>query len=265
MANLETLFQYRGNIGEGARNRSYTYVASRLQGTSPWFMKGQYMVDFDGAPNCYHPTNAKLLPIADYPTVDIMAWDGTLDSLADAKNDDGTWAAVVLDSNGDPIVQGDNDPSPGYYISTVPLVDNNFAATNPRHYADARVIPYFAMPSQILRQQGPWLDMKIPDAHTGDFGDYVTAINLKTNDYGHAIVGDTGNKPHFGEGSYALGKSINFLTGTFEPEVLYIVYPGTGAGKLTIPDPDAIRAQGEQLFTAFGGMDCVTQLLQQLG
>jgi hypothetical protein len=264
MPDLETFFSYRGNVGEGARNRSYTYTAQRIQGTTPWFMKGQYMVDFDGAPNCYHPNNQKLLRIADYPTVDIMAWDGTLDSINDAKNDDGTWAAVVLDGDGNPVVQGPNDPNPGYYISMVPLVDNNFGATDPHHYADARVIPYFALPAQILRQQGRWLTMSA-DGHTGNYGDYVTAINTNTNAYGHAVIGDTGDKPHFGEGSYALGRSINLLTGTFEPEVLYIIYPGTGAGQFTIPDPNTIAQTGEQLFTDFGGMDCVTQLLTQIG
>src|SRR5438270_5571822 len=172
MPDIETFFHYQGYVGEGARKRSHTYVASRLTGGAPWFMKGRYMVDFDGAPNCYHPTNRKILPIRDYPTVDIMAWDGVLDSLSDAKNDDGTWAAVVLDGNGEPIVQGPDDPSPGYYVSTVPLQNSAYPANSPLHYADARVIPYFAMPSQILAQQGAWLKM-IAAGHTGDWGDYV--------------------------------------------------------------------------------------------
>jgi hypothetical protein len=264
MADIEKFFEYRGNIGEGAQKRSHTYTAYRIPGQSAWFMKGRYMVDFDGAPNCYHPTNAKVLPIRDYPTVDIMAWDGTLDSLDDAKNDDGTWASVVLDGDGNPIVQGADEPSPGYYVSTVPLQDKSYPSTSARRYADARVIPYFAMPSQILAQKGPLFTM-IASGHTGDFGDYVTAVNLNTNDYGHAVVGDTGNKPHFGEGSYALGKSINLLTGTFELQVLYIINPASGAGRYTIPDPDALRTKGEQLFSDFGGIDCVTQLLSKIG
>ncbi|HZS35227.1 MAG TPA: hypothetical protein VFF06_00295 [Polyangia bacterium] len=264
MADLETFFEYSGFVGEGANQRAYKYVAYRVTGQTAWFMKGRYMVDFDGAPNCYHPNNAKLLPIRDYPTVDIMAWDGVLDSLADAKNDDGTWASVVLNANGDPIVQGDDDPCPGYYVSTVPLQDGTQPTTSARRYADARVIPYFALPSQILAQKGAWLKM-IAGGHTGDFGDYVTAVNLKTNDYGHAVIGDTGNKPHFGEGSYALGKSINLLTGTYEPDVLYIICPGSGAGRYTIPDADSLRQTGEQLFSGFGGMDQVAQVLASMG
>ena len=264
MPEIETFFEYQGYVGERNNQRAYKYVAYRIPGNSAWFMKGRYMVDFDGAPNCYHPSNAKLLPIRDYPTVDIMAWDGVLDTLADAKNDDGTWASVVLDANGDPIVQGPDEPCPGYLVSTVPLQDDAYPTTSARRYADARTIPYFALPLQILQQQGAWFKM-IADGHTGNFGDYVTAVNLNTNDSGQAVIGDTGNKPHFGEGSYALGKSINFLTGTVEPEVLYIIYPGTGAGAHTIPDPDALQEKGAQPFADFGGMDQVGQMLPLMG
>jgi hypothetical protein len=97
-----------------------------------------------------------------------------------------------------------------------------------------------------------------------DFGDAVVGVNRNSNDVGRAVIGDTGNKPEFGEGSFAFGQSINFLTGTFEPEVLYIVWPGTGVGQFTIPDPEVIQAMGGDLFEKFGGMGCVAQILTQI-
>jgi hypothetical protein len=260
---LEKFFEYRGFVGEGAAQRRYTFTAYRIPGQSAWFMKGRYMVDFDGAPNCYHLTNSHVLPIRDYPTVDILSWDGPLDFIGNAKNNDGTWASVVLDDDGQPIEQGPNDPFPGYLVSTVPLQDGTQPVTSARRYADARIIPYIAVPSQIIAQQGP-LYTQLAAGHTGNFGDAVVGVNLNTNDVGRAVIGDTGNKPEFGEGSFAFGQSINFLTGTFEPEVLYIVWPGTGVGPLTIPDPEVIQAMGGDLFEKLGGLDCVAQILTQI-
>jgi hypothetical protein len=260
---VEKFFEYQGFVGEGTAKRPYTFTAYRIPGQTAWFMKGRYMVDFDGAPNCYHLTNTKVLPIRDYPTVDILSWDGPLDYLANAKNNDGTWASVVLDSAGQPIAQGPDDPCPGYLVSTVPLQDGTQPATSARRYADARLVPYIAVPSQIIAQSGPWYSQAV-DGHTGNFGDAVVGVNLNTNDVGYAVIGDTGNKPEFGEGSFAFGQSINFLTGTFQPDVLYIVWPGSGAGQFTIPDPEVIQAMGGDLFGKFGGLECVAQILPDL-
>jgi hypothetical protein len=107
--------------------------------------------------------------------------------------------------------------------------------------------------------------MLVAGGHTGWFGDSVTAVNLRSNDVGHAIVADTGNKPEFGEGSYALGKAINLLTGTFEPEVLYIFRPASGAGDKVIPDPEVVEAQGDDLFNQFGGLDKVAEVVAAMG
>jgi hypothetical protein len=257
---LETFFEYSGRVGEGSRARDYTFTAYRVPGSTTWFMKGRCMIDFDGAPNCYHPNNHKLLPIRDYPTVDIMAWDGVLDALNNARGGDGSWASVVLKPDGQPLAQGDDDPFPGYFISTTPLQNDQYPTTDPHRYADARIIPYFALPAQILAEKGRWFTRKSA-GHTGNFGDFVTAINLNTNDCGHAVIGDTGDKPEFGEVSYALGKSINMLTGNFEPEVLYIIYPHTGSGQFTMPDPEVIQEAAADQFRQFGGMDEVARVL----
>src|SRR5689334_12399774 len=82
---IERFFEYQGFVGERAAQRRYTFAAYRIPGQSVWFMKGRYMVDFDGAPNCYHQTLRNVLPIRDYPTVDISSWNGPLDFLGNAK------------------------------------------------------------------------------------------------------------------------------------------------------------------------------------
>src|SRR5262249_40030309 len=161
----------------------------RVPGQDAWFMKGRYMVDFDGAPNCYHLTNSHVLPIRDYPTVDIMSWDGPLDYLGNAKNNDGTWASVVLDGAGQPIPQGDDAVCPAYPLSAVPSQDSTQPATSARRYADARLISYIAMPSQIIQQAGPWYN-QVASGHTGNFGDAVVGVNLNTNAVGYAVIGD---------------------------------------------------------------------------
>src|SRR5262249_29797524 len=135
--------------------------------------------------------------------------------------------------------------------------------TDPHHWADARIYPFFAIPTQILGEAGPLFHRNL-DGHTGNFGDYVTAINCKTGAYCHGLIGDAGNKPHFGEGSYALGKGIGRLDGTYEAEVLYIIYPWTGAGQFTIPDIDAMTQYAESLYQQFGGQMAVAGLVPTL-
>jgi hypothetical protein len=58
---------------------------------------------------------------------------------------------------------------------------------------------------------------------------------------------------------------LDLLGGTFEPEVLYIVWPGSGAGPLTIPDPEVVQAAGESLFDDFGGIEQALRLVTEMG
>jgi hypothetical protein len=79
--------------------------------------------------------------------------------------------------------------------------------------------------------------------------------------FGHAVIADIGDKPHFGEGSPAIGKKLHLLQGTYEPELLYTVYPRSGAGQGTIPSADEIESKGGELFKKLGGADEVQRVL----
>ena len=74
------------------------------------------MIDADGAPKAYHKDSSK-----------------ALDYLGNAGAT-GDWWALVTDnkkSSGHPIVQTEDDPAPGFYVSMTALEDTTKAATDP--------------------------------------------------------------------------------------------------------------------------------------
>ena len=68
--------------------------------------------------------------------------------------------------DGTPVVQGPDDPAPGYYVSTTALEDRTRAVTDPRRYVDSNEIPFVVLPYD---QRG--------DARLGDFGVVVNRAN----------------------------------------------------------------------------------------
>jgi hypothetical protein len=88
-------------------------------------------IDVDGAPNAYGPNNTGL------------------DYTANAGKA-GNWYGVVTDKDGDPYIQGPEDPYPGDYISATSLQDHTKAVDDPTRYVDARTVPYLAIPKNAL-------------------------------------------------------------------------------------------------------------------
>ena len=86
-------------------------------------------VDVDGAPNAYGPPGKE-----------------TLDTLLDAhylNRADKKIVGYLIDENGSPILQGPDDPFPGYYISQTAFSNiENQNEQDPRSYVDARHINY---------------------------------------------------------------------------------------------------------------------------
>jgi hypothetical protein len=84
-------------------------------------------VDVDGAPNAYGPAGKQ-----------------TLDVLLNAHYLNRTNKEIVgylIDDHGRPILQGPNDPFPGYYISETAFTDlENQNERDPWRYVDARKI-----------------------------------------------------------------------------------------------------------------------------
>ncbi|HWC73531.1 MAG TPA: hypothetical protein VG454_06305, partial [Gemmatimonadales bacterium] len=185
-----------------------------------------------------------------------------------------------------------SDPCPGFYVMHTPLRRKKYDSWDPREYADARVIPYFAIPTQVLGQAHS--DSQLPgfegweavgQGHTGNMGDYVTAVNLNPRQYksessyppdylklieidgkkypiAHGLIGDAGNQPHIGECSYAFGRLLHTLDGPEWADVLWMIHPGSGKGPYFIPEPEEIQANGEKLFNDWGGKEQLAAVLR---
>ncbi len=209
----------------------YTVVAIRGGVKNFHFVAGM-AIDADGAPDAYGP-------------------DGKgRDRLANAGKP-GHWQALVTDDgkpSGKPIVQGDADPAPGFYVSTTTLEDRSKAAKDPHRYVDASKIPYVVLPGDLAKKQG---------AKPGDFALVRRPISdddeaSKPSEVG-AIFADVGPKGQLGEGSIALAEALGIpsdpKTGGTAASVTYIVFPGSGNGKPR--SADEIAAETKKLAAKY--------------
>jgi hypothetical protein len=163
-------------------------------------------VDVDGAPNAYGPPGMQ-----------------TLDILQDAHYLNRLHRKIVgylIDEHGRPVLQGTNDPFPGYYISQTAFTDpENQNERDPRRYVDARKINYVVR-GNAARRRGV------------EVGDFVSVYSKRTRRSVFAVVGDTGN-PSGNEGSLHLLQDLGypFHDGKNEsvekPEIVIRFYPNS--------------------------------------
>lgn len=193
-------------------------------------------IDADGAFRAYHPKNRL-----------------GLDSLNHAGRR-GDWWALATDTgdpSGRPVVQGKNDPAPGYYVSITSLFDPRIAnERDPHRYVNAARIPYVVLPPKGLKHAG--------------LGDFATVVNLRDGKVSGAIVADE-SAPHLkmGEGSMALatllGVDANPRTGGIEHGIAYVIYPRSGNGK---PQSlDEIISASRKHFERWGGVPALKACL----
>jgi len=125
-------------------------------------------VDVDGAPNAYGPPGK--------PTLDYLHNAYGLD---EHKRE---IVGYVTEKDGHtPVLQGPNDPYPGYYISQTAFQDpNNPNDLDPRSYVDASKINY------VVRG-------KAAERRGVQVGDFVSVYSVRTHKAAFGIVGDTGN------------------------------------------------------------------------
>jgi hypothetical protein len=210
-----------------ARNIVVWFSPSPVRGL---FYKSGLAIDADGAYHAYHPTDRL-----------------GLDSLNHAGHQ-GKWWALVTDNEkprGRPVVQGESDPAPGYYVSTTALYDrDNPNPRDPHRYVDASKIPYVVLHPKALGY--------------ARLGDFATVVNFQNGRISVALVADESapNLP-VGEGSIALAEALGIDSsprhGGKDSGVGYLIYPGSGNGK---PRPlEEIVANSKQLFEAWGGLD----------
>jgi hypothetical protein len=173
----------------------------RLQGTSAFFFEAGMTIDADGAPNAYHPENVGL------------------DDLANAGTP-GRWEGLAKNSDGEPFIQGPDDPFPGFYVSETALADRSKPVNDPTRYVDASRIPFVVLPGGMARQLG---------ARPGDF---AVVFNQRNGRSSYAIFGDVGPFDRIGEGSMALAENLGIRSdarnGGARRGILYLVFPGSG-------------------------------------
>jgi hypothetical protein len=196
----------------------------RLPGSSAFFYESGMTIDADGAPNAYHPDNTGL------------------DDLANAGSP-GRWEGLAKDADGELIIQGPNDPFPGYYVSATALADRSKPVNDPTRYVDASRIPFVVLPGGMARQLG---------ARPGDF---AAVFNQRNGKSSYAIFGDVGPYDRIGEGSVALAENLGIRSdarnGGARRGILYLVFPGSGNGRpRTIEE---INAEGLRLLQAWEG------------
>lgn len=191
----------------------------RLLGTSAFFYESGMTIDADGAPNAYHPENVGL------------------DDLANAGTP-GRWEGLAKDADGQPYIQGPDDPFPGFYVSETALADRSKAANDPTRYVDASRIPFIVLPGGMARQLG------------SRPGDFAVVFNQRNGKGAYAIFGDVGPFDRIGEGSMALAENLGIRSdarnGGARRGILYLVFPGSGNGRPRALEE--IHSEGERLL-----------------
>ena len=173
-----------------------------------------------GEPPCYAP--------ASYA-------GSTLDVIGNAGHP-GEWWGVVTDTgkpDGTPLVQGDDDPKPGAYISVTALNlrgDNGQALPDrsPFKYVDSTGVPYISLPKLVIQRASGVV-----------LGCRCVVTNSKNDAAVEGVVADSGNNDHIGEISLACAKAIGLPIGkpphqanrggTDKAVIHYQFFPGTAA------------------------------------
>jgi hypothetical protein len=144
---------------------------------------GEFTIDADGSPRCYGPRGTD-----------------PLDYLGNAGYP-GNWWGVATDnreSYGKPIIQSDNDPWPGYYVSTTAYMVPGFYYSDPRAYLDSETVLFMVIPGNVRKRV-----RNICKGCKGMVTDQTTGKSME------CVVGDIGPSTHLGEGSMALAEAFN--------------------------------------------------------
>jgi hypothetical protein len=213
----------------------------QIEGQTAFFYKAGMAIDADGCPKAYHPEPDSNLG---------------LDFLANAGSP-GNWFGIVTDNgqpDGNPIIQGSDDPAPGFYISSTSLQDKTKDRTDPLRYVDSTQIPYIVLPSVARSNLGAQL------------GDFAIVINSTNSQISGAIFADVGPRGKIGEGSIALANNLGIPSspkhGGIDSDVIYVVFPSSGNGNPR--SVDKITNEADSLFQAMGGMTQIQACFPEL-
>jgi hypothetical protein len=198
------------------------------------FYQSGLKIDADGSPRAYHPEEKGL---------DFNYNGGS----------NGQWWGVVTDGLGQPVIQGNNDPAPGYYVSATSLEDKSKKTNDPSRYVNAEEIPYIVLPEALY------------SAAQARLGDFAVVINKSDGKMSCAIFADVGPPEKLGEGSIALANELDIYSspkdGGADEGIIYIVFPGSGNGKPR--SKDEIRSEGQILLNEWGGKDLLMSFFKE--
>jgi hypothetical protein len=172
-------------------------------------------VDADGSPRAYGP--------------------GCLgeDYIANAGRPGNYWGIVT--ANGVPVVQGPDDPAPGWYVSTTSLQDPGFPIHDPRRYVDSESVPGVVLPGSAYRRWG----MRLGDLVLIERP--VLALSV------WAIFHDVGPGDAFGEATIFSANALKINAdpkhGGMDGGIGYTLYPGSGTGKILTADQAVALAE----------------------
>jgi hypothetical protein len=196
------------------------------KGNPAIFYKAGMKIDADGSPHAYHPQGEGL----DYN------YNG---------GSGGHWWGVITDDAGKPVIQGLNDPAPGYYVSGTSLEDRSKNKFDPARYVNAEIVPYIVLPERLYTKANVKL------------GDFAAVINKKNGKIAYAIFADIGPAGKLGEGSIALANNLEIYSnpkdGGADEDIIYLIFPGSGNGEHR--DLEEIHSIGPKLLKDWGGED----------
>lgn len=204
-------------------------------------------IDGDGSPHAYHPKGIGL----DY---NANAYD----------KDRGKWVGVVTDAHGNPVVQGDDDLAPGYYISPTTVSDKTITHPTARRYVNAEEISFIAFPGKLLSPTG---GADVERLHIGvNLGDYVIVYHIKKKVFTGAIFADVGPRYKLGEASIRVAKNLGVPPspkngGEDHCNVMYLIFPRTHETPEWPLTEEAIQEKARELFDAWGGVEQLEELL----
>lgn len=247
---------------------------SMLKGDARALMfTSQMMVNTDGAPDAYHPDDDGITHLCNGISVGPDCdWKARCMPDYRKAKEEGfkgptkiCFFAMVTDKEGVPLVQTEDQPKPGYFISTTALTQPGVLPQKPQAYLDSHQIPYIVIPVKWNRREG-YQGIKL--------GDYAVVLRKSNRKISYAIVGDLGPNNKLGEASINVHQALGndpfmmrygkrrAMRGIDKMDVIYLIFPGSRKTDVVITK-EIIDAEGQKLLQQFGGEEWLLALFAQ--
>lgn len=239
--------------------------------TNALVFSSQMQVNTDGAPDSYHPDDIGITHICNGVSLGASCtWQAncmTKFNQAKAQGFSGSpkicFFAMATHANGKPVIQGANDPKPGFFVSTTALQQPGIDIRTPQAHLDSNQIPFIVIPRH-------WQQSSTPGPKLGDF---ALVLRKSTGKMSFAVVGDLGPKRKIGEGSVALHQALGndpfqirfgkrrAFRGIGNRDVLYVIFPNSKIAGTQMTS-ELINREGQRLLDSLGGRDALLSCAQ---